>query len=247
MTRRWRSVGPRRSWRGAGWRRKRPPTSAGSIPKRLRACAPKPGPMPRADELHDALMWLGILHDRGAGMRMPAGLDWLATLHAQKRAAQFDGAGPATLWIAAERLPQFQALWPDARNSIRRSRAPRAKAERAWSREEALIELLRGRLEGLGRSRRARFRPLLGVESSDLECARGSRDRRFCHARPLYARRTPIDEWCERRLLARIHRYTVKRLRAEIEPVSARDFMRFLLDWQRVSRRDADGGARRGR
>jgi ATP-dependent Lhr-like helicase len=42
-------------------------------------------------------------------------------------------------------------------------------------------------------------------------------------------------EWCERRLLARIHRYTVKRLRAEIEPVSARDYLRFLFDWHGVS------------
>jgi ATP-dependent Lhr-like helicase len=42
-------------------------------------------------------------------------------------------------------------------------------------------------------------------------------------------------EWCERRLLARIHRYTVNRLRAEIEPVDARDFMRFLFRWQRVA------------
>ncbi len=41
-------------------------------------------------------------------------------------------------------------------------------------------------------------------------------------------------EWCDRRLLARIHRYTLNRLRAEIEPVSAADFMRFLFAWQRV-------------
>ena len=43
------------------------------------------------------------------------------------------------------------------------------------------------------------------------------------------------QEWCERRLLARIHRYTVKRLRAEIEPVAARDYLRFLFEWQRVA------------
>ena len=55
------------------------------------------------------------------------------------------------------------------------------------------------------------------------------------------------EEWCERRLLARIHRYTVKRLRAEIEPVAARDFLRFLFDWQRVAPDDADGRARRRR
>ena len=46
---------------------------------------------------------------------------------------------------------------------------------------------------------------------------------------------TNAEEWCERRLLARIHHYTVKRLRAEIEPVAARDFLRFLLAWQRVT------------
>jgi ATP-dependent Lhr-like helicase len=45
----------------------------------------------------------------------------------------------------------------------------------------------------------------------------------------------PEEEWCERRLLARIHRYTLKRLRAEIEPVAPRDFLRFLFEWQRVS------------
>ena len=42
----------------------------------------------------------------------------------------------------------------------------------------------------------------------------------------------PQTEWCDRALLARIHRYTVKRLREEIEPVSTQDFMRFLLRWQ---------------
>ncbi|MGH8485162.1 MAG: Lhr family helicase, partial [Pseudomonas sp.] len=42
-------------------------------------------------------------------------------------------------------------------------------------------------------------------------------------------------QWCERHLLARIHRYTVKRLRREIEPVSLQDFMRFLFDWQHLS------------
>ena len=53
-------------------------------------------------------------------------------------------------------------------------------------------------------------------------------------ARPVHAgRRRPL-EWCDRRLLARIHRYTLNRLRAEIEPVSAADFMRFLLHWQHV-------------
>ena len=52
---------------------------------------------------------------------------------------------------------------------------------------------------------------------------------------PGAAREEAPEEWCERRLLARIHRYTVNRLRAEIQPVAARDFLRFLLGWQRVT------------
>jgi ATP-dependent Lhr-like helicase len=49
-------------------------------------------------------------------------------------------------------------------------------------------------------------------------------------------------EWCDRRLLARIHRYTLNRLRAEIEPVPAADFMRFLLHWQHVAGEDQVNG-----
>jgi ATP-dependent Lhr-like helicase len=56
----------------------------------------------------------------------------------------------------------------------------------------------------------------------------GSEPRRAAHA--------PSNiEWCERRLLARIHRYTIERLRAEIEPVSAANFLRFLFRWHGIS------------
>jgi ATP-dependent helicase Lhr and Lhr-like helicase len=50
-------------------------------------------------------------------------------------------------------------------------------------------------------------------------------------------------EWCDRRLLARIHRYTLNKLRAEIEPVSAAEFMRFLLVWQHVAAEGRVNGA----
>src|SRR5436853_523178 len=54
------------------------------------------------------------------------------------------------------------------------------------------------------------------------------------HSAPCTLNSAPGLEWCDRRLLARIHRYTLNRLRAEIEPVSAADFLRFLCRWQRV-------------
>ena len=54
-----------------------------------------------------------------------------------------------------------------------------------------------------------------------------------------------IEQWCDRSLLARIHRYTLSRLRKAIEPVSARDYLAFLLRWQHVhpdTRRMGEGG-----
>ncbi|MBL9017566.1 MAG: DEAD/DEAH box helicase [Myxococcales bacterium] len=47
---------------------------------------------------------------------------------------------------------------------------------------------------------------------------------------------SPDLEWCNRRVLARIHRLTLAKLRKEIEPVGAAALMRFLLRWQRVAK-----------
>ena len=54
---------------------------------------------------------------------------------------------------------------------------------------------------------------------------------------PFFTAESTELEWCDRRLLARIHRLTINRLRAEIQPVSPAEFQRFLLAWQHV---DAD-------
>ena len=139
------------------------------------------------------------------------------------------------LWIAAERLPQFQALWPEAQLDPPIA-APEAMPTRGWSREEALVEILRGRLEGLGPvDARPRWRRRSGSRRTTSR-PRSLRSRpKASPCAGASPRRQRAEEWCERRLLARIHRYTVRRLRAEIEPVAARDFLRFLLGWQRVT------------
>ena len=54
---------------------------------------------------------------------------------------------------------------------------------------------------------------------------------------------TAVVEWCDRRLLARIHRYTLNRLRADIAPVSVAEFQRFLFAWQHVDPQHALTGA----
>ena len=187
-----------------------------------------PEPM-NPDELHDALVWLGFLAESEAA----AGWDeWLAALQVQKRAARFH-TPEGVLWIAAERLPQMAALFPEARTNPAII-APAAEA-RHWSPEDAMIEVVRGRLEGLGPVTATAIAQSLGVEVAAVDAALVGLEAEGFVMRGRFTPGINEEQWCERRLLARIHRYTVKRLRAEIEPVAAKHFMRFLLDWQRVT------------
>ncbi|HEX6102155.1 MAG TPA: ATP-dependent DNA helicase, partial [Alphaproteobacteria bacterium] len=183
------------------------------------------------DELHDGLVWLGFMTAAEVEAQ-PEWAGWLAALAQQARAARLR-APAGDLWITAERLPQFRALWPHARLDPEMS-APRSMAGRAWSRDEALIEILRGRLEGVGPVTEAELNAPLGLERSEVAAALAALQTEGFAMRGHFSPEAG-EQWCERRLLARIHHYTVKRLRAEIEPVAARDFLRFLFDWQRVS------------
>jgi ATP-dependent Lhr-like helicase len=106
---------------------------------------------------------------------------------------------------------------------------------KAWSRDEALIELVRGRLEGLGPVTVSALAESLALPVTEISRALAALQGEGFAMRGQFTQGVLEEEWCERRLLARIHHYTVKRLRAEIEPVQARDFLRFLLEWQRVT------------
>ncbi|MGD9536419.1 MAG: DEAD/DEAH box helicase [Alphaproteobacteria bacterium] len=184
-----------------------------------------------ADELHDALVWLGALNEEEAEAG-PGWNEFLAQLARDKRVTRLGAPGKA-LWVAAERLPQFRALWPDvpAEPDIA---APEAYA-REWLRDEALVEIVRGRLEGQGPVEQGALAEALGIAARELASAFAALEAEGFAMRGRFSPLGAGEEWCERRLLARIHQYTIKRLRAEIEPVSARDFLRFLLGWQRVT------------
>jgi ATP-dependent Lhr-like helicase len=184
-----------------------------------------------ADELHDALVWLGFL-SLDEALAVTSWSDWLAALARDRRAARLHGPG-ATLWIAAERLPQFQSLWPGAKLDPAIA-APASSTGRDWSRDDALIEIVRGRLEGQGPVTQSALAAPLGLEPPAIGAALAALETEGFALRGRFTPAADAQEWCERRLLARVHGYTVKRLRAEIEPVAARDFLRFLLGWQRV-------------
>ena len=185
-----------------------------------------------ADELHDALVWLGFLGLDEAGAKT-GWSDWLSDLAREKRVAQFHTPA-APVWIAAERLPHFQALWPAATLAPAIA-APSAAVGASCGREEALIEIVRGRLEGLGPVTGEALAAPLGLTAHEIAAALAALEAEGFAMRGRFTPGAAGEEWCERRLLARIHGYTVKRLRAEIEPVAARDFLRFLLTWQRVT------------
>jgi ATP-dependent Lhr-like helicase len=184
-----------------------------------------------ADELHDALLWLTYLTDEEV-RRRTGWSELLDSLAAQRRVARLD-TGDRSLWLTAERLPLFNSLFPSARVSpVVEVPAGHSKQ---WEREAALVEIVRGRLEGVGPVTSDASAESLGLPVAQVETAFVALEAEGFAMRGRFTPDAAGSEWCERRLLARIHRYTVKRLRAEIEPIEARDFLRFLFEWQRVT------------
>jgi ATP-dependent Lhr-like helicase len=186
-----------------------------------------------ADEVHDALVSLAFLgaDDLAREPGWSASLERLAT---ERRATRVP-TPTRIVWVAAERLAWFAVLWPDARI------APAITAPDGLggtlSPEAALVEILRGRLESLGPVTVAALASPLGLEVARIRAALVALEIEGSVLRGNFTPDSREEEWCDRRLLARIHRYTVARLRAEIAPVSAREFLCFLLDWQRVTPR----------
>ena len=186
-----------------------------------------------ADELHDALLGLGLV-TADEVRRQPGWQALLDELAHARRATRMSasGAPAARFWVAAERLPQFHVVFGDAPLEPP-IEAPTEFKVKAWSREEALVEIVRGRLEGLGPVTAQMLADSMGLPRSDIDAALAKLAAEGFAMQGAFTQ-AGASEWCDRALLARIHRYTVKRLRQEIEPVSSRDFMRFLCRWQHV-------------
>ncbi|GAB3102745.1 DEAD/DEAH box helicase [Lysobacter terrae] len=185
------------------------------------------------DEMHDALMGLGCVTDDEAEAN--GWTEWLRKLANEHRATRLSPSKEDKLWFAAERLPQADAIHPGATREPA-IEAPAEFAEQTWAREDALVELLRSRLTGLGPTPAAALAAALAVAQSDIDFALLKLETEGYVMRGRFSPHAIEEEWCERHLLARIHRYTIGKLRREIEPVEPRDFMRFLFDWQRVSK-----------
>src|SRR5207237_596345 len=136
--------------------------------------------------------------------------------------------------VAAERVPLVEAVFPGVRCEPAVV-APERDRAKSWTREDALRELVRGRLEVVGPTTAEGIAAALGVPPSDVDFALGALEHEGFVLRGQFTPGIAQLEWCDRRLLARIHRYTLDRLRQEIEPVTSQDLMRFLLRWQHVA------------
>ena len=197
------------------------------------------------DELHDALMVLtAVSEDEGSACRWST---WFGELIEGGRAARLHTAGKR-LWVAAEQLPLLQAAFPDGRlepSDVTRFRS----TTYTWTPDEAVKELVRGRMQGLGPVTAAALAEEIGLDPDAAARALAALEAEGFVLRGQF---TPaaadtersVDEWCERRLLARVHRYTISQLRAGTEPTSAAGFMRFLLQWHGLESGHCLDGAR---
>ncbi|TAN47031.1 MAG: DEAD/DEAH box helicase [Methylococcaceae bacterium] len=148
------------------------------------------------------------------------------------------------LWIAAERWPWFRAVNP-AWTTLPPLHLPPELEQKAWDSEAALTEIVRARLCCRGPLSAGDIAATLTLAETQVEAAllrlesegfvlRGQFTEQGNRPDGVQTPSGPALEWCERSLLARIHRYTINRLRREIEPVTGVRFMDFLLRWQHV-------------
>jgi len=203
-----------------------------------------------ADELHDGLLQLGFLtaaeytsgnSSCGAGGNAVHWGKWFTALAEDFRVCSVklcrpDSEETQRWWIAAERLPEWLAIHPQSSCSPDpTSLLPDTSPP---STEEALASMLRSRMSGLGPVSRSTLCADFGLDSDTLQRALlGLQNEGF-------AIRMQADTsdglWCERRLLARIHRYSREQRRRAVKPVSPAAYMNFLVHWHALDDAGAD-------
>ncbi|MCB9521131.1 MAG: DEAD/DEAH box helicase [Myxococcales bacterium] len=183
-----------------------------------------------ADELHDALVVVGTLApdlerdgDDSTLLRVAWGA-WIRELVDAGRAVEVEHAG-VRRWVAVERLCEARAAWGDP--LIGGVDAVPNQLVRQVEPETAARELVRGRLEVSGPIAEAALVSLTGLDAASVSAAALSLESEGFAMRGRYSGGLEL-EWCERRLLARVHRQTLDRLRERIQPVSPAALVRHL-------------------
>ena len=204
-----------------------------------------------ADELHDALLQVAAMTEEEVqrtlvgtistssqiSLESKDGTRWNVSLPGelanQNRVTRLSVVEGIPFWVCSERLPMLQTIYADA--SVEPPiTLPESFRIKVWERSDALRELLRGRLEVSGPVTTRALAQLFHLPETEIDAALLALEGEGFILRGKFHPGAPEQEWCDRRLLARIHRLTLNRLRAEIQPVSVHEFYRFLFAWQHV-------------
>jgi ATP-dependent Lhr-like helicase len=192
-----------------------------------------------AEELHDALLTLVALPEE------PVEPEWrelvsrwrpfVAELMEGWRVVRATTV-ERTYFVASERTKEFALIYPQATFEV----APPRLASSVDSRDDALLAMLKGWVMYLGPTSAAALSFLLDAPVNDitqvlLRMEMSGSTLRGNFTGNAAGNEPETCEWCDRRLLARIHHLTVATLRKQVEPVTAAQFMRWLLRWQHVA------------
>jgi ATP-dependent Lhr-like helicase len=198
-----------------------------------------------AEELHDALLTLVVFPAglRGGSDSSKSGplpnsvgesaanwLPYFEQLEAENRAARatFEGT---EFWVAAERAQSFSQIFPEARFE-----RPCAEVESSTpSFEEAVLRQVTGWMFHAGPVTARELAEVIHLPVAAIDRALLRLEASGTILRGKFSGVSEELEWCERRLLARIHRLTIGGLRKQVEPVTPAQFMRWLLRWQHVA------------
>ena len=201
-----------------------------------------------ADELHDVLQtlvafpWIDLsIGDNAVASHVPiktavqnSAAAWrklFDELAAQGRAATAFASG-RSFWVAAERAKSFVQIFPAARFDV-----PMTDVEtQVQSREDILRVFVTGWLQHAGPVFARDLADLLDLPQPEIENALLRIEATGAVLRGKFTDPFSAEtEWCDRRLLARIHHLTLGRLRKEIQPVTAAQFMDWLFRWQHLA------------
>ena len=197
-------------------------------------------PMENADELHDAFLTLGVVEETP---RLEHLFEQLVQQNRARRLFLVSGDGktdttnPAMFWFATERLRLIEMVYPEGRIIPQLSVTPDClwQKDQVLKREKAVREIVGCHMECTGPVTADELSERLHISLKAVKAAQLDLEKEGLILRGSFRAGVQQLEWCNRRLLARIHRLTLGRLRREIEPVTPDLFLRFLFRWQHVA------------
>jgi ATP-dependent Lhr-like helicase len=181
-----------------------------------------------AEELHDSLLSLVVVRAD------PALFSLFEALLARGRAVVARTAA-GSFWCALELRAAAEHLLVGASFQPDIHPPPEAALSSSEDREELAVRAVRGHLELCGPASPPSLAERTGIDLGTVELALVRLREQGFALSGFFEASAGVEQFCARRLLDRIHRYTRDRLRREVQPSSPQEFMRFLLEWQGVT------------